>query len=189
MPAGWCVYSARALDTVVVIAALLQDVEIELAILGGSLQRVLPVNVTDLQGSSVVQNRAWPCSVPRYQDGPASKVLNNSLLFSFSFFFSFSLRSTYAYTTEVWNVWSRGWGVQYERNMADYRSLRRTPSQETLMSLLQLDPTPMPDTEKDLPPLPEESSEKSRSIRPGHARTTSLGLSGSGSGSTYYRTS
>ncbi|ROV99223.1 hypothetical protein VPNG_08226 [Cytospora leucostoma] len=67
------------------------------------------------------------------------------------------------------------------------RSLRRTPSQETLMSLLQLDPTPMPDTEKDLPPLPEETSEKSRSIRPGHARTTSLGLSGS-SGSTYYLT-
>lgn len=73
-------------------------------------------------------------------------------------------------------------------NMADFRSLRRTPSQETLMSLLQLDPNPMPDTEKDLPPLPEESSESSRSIRPGHARTTSLGLSGSGQGSLYYRT-
>lgn len=72
--------------------------------------------------------------------------------------------------------------------MTDSRSLRRTPSQETLMSLLQLDPTPMPDTEKDLPPLPEEPSEKARSIRPGHARTTSLGLSGSGQGSTYYRT-
>lgn len=72
--------------------------------------------------------------------------------------------------------------------MADSRSLRRTASQETLMSLLQLDPTPIPDTEKDLPPLPEESSEKPRSIRPGHARTTSLGLSGSGQGSIYYLT-
>lgn len=84
----------------------------------------------------------------------------------------------------------------------DSRSLRATASQETLISLLQLEPQPMPDTDKDLPPLPEESSdgtrteadtekETTRSIGsrdgPGHARTSSLGLSGSGNGSIYYR--
>lgn len=84
----------------------------------------------------------------------------------------------------------------------DSRSLRATASQETLISLLQLEPQPMPDTDKDLPPLPEESSdgtrteagtekETTRSIGsrdgPGHARTSSLGLSGSGHGSIYYR--
>ncbi|POS73581.1 hypothetical protein DHEL01_v208018 [Diaporthe helianthi] len=85
----------------------------------------------------------------------------------------------------------------------DSRSLRATASQETLISLMQLEPEPMADTDKDLPPLPEESSdgtrtevdtekETTRSIgshdRPGHARTTSLGLSGSGHGSIYYLT-
>ncbi|KAJ0123842.1 dimethylguanosine trna methyltransferase [Diaporthe amygdali] len=85
----------------------------------------------------------------------------------------------------------------------DSRSLRATPSQETLISLLQLEPQPMPDTDKDLPPLPEESSdgtrteadtekETARSIGvsgiSGHARTSSLGLSGSGHGSIYYLT-
>lgn len=84
----------------------------------------------------------------------------------------------------------------------DSRSLRATASQETLISLLQLEPQPMPDTDKDLPPLPEESSdgtrteadtekETARSVGsrdgPGHARTSSLGLSGSGHGSIYYR--
>lgn len=75
----------------------------------------------------------------------------------------------------------------------DSRSLRATPSQETLISLLQLEPQPIADTEKDLPPLPEEKDEKDeqeheRSTRPGHARTTSLGLSGSNHGSVYYCT-
>lgn len=95
----------------------------------------------------------------------------------------------------------------------DSRSLRTTASQETLVSLLQLEPQPIPDTDKDLPPLPEEDyseiefpdyaaadgapprpssspSEKSRSVTPSsHARTSSLGLSGSPHGSIYYRTS
>lgn len=73
------------------------------------------------------------------------------------------------------------------------RSLRATPSQETLISLMQLEPQPIADTEKDLPPLPEDEYEDepmsgSRSMPPGHARTTSLGLSGSNHGSIYYRT-
>lgn len=91
--------------------------------------------------------------------------------------------------------------------MDSRRSLRATASQETLISLMQLEPQPMPDTDKDLPPLPEESSDgtrteadtdkdkettRSRSIGsrdgPGHARTSSLGLSGSGHGSIYYLT-
>ncbi|KAG6355423.1 hypothetical protein INS49_003385 [Diaporthe citri] len=85
----------------------------------------------------------------------------------------------------------------------DSRSLRATASQETLISLLQLEPQPMPDTDKDLPPLPEESSDGTRTEAdtekdtarsigsrdgPGHARTSSLGLSGSGHGSIYYLT-
>ncbi|KAJ4401587.1 hypothetical protein N0V82_010856, partial [Gnomoniopsis sp. IMI 355080] len=74
----------------------------------------------------------------------------------------------------------------------DSRSLRATPSQETLISLMQLDPQPIADTEKDLPPLPEDANEdekltaSARSIGPAHARTTSLGLSGSNHGSIYY---
>lgn len=76
------------------------------------------------------------------------------------------------------------------------RSLRSTPSQETLVSLLQLEPTPI--TDKELPPLPEESEHHvdgsesmASSADLGHARTTSsLGLSGSAAnGSIYYRTS
>lgn len=75
------------------------------------------------------------------------------------------------------------------------RSLRSTPSQETLVSLLQLEPTPI--TDKELPPLPEESEHldggesMASSADLGHARTTSsLGLSGSAAnGSIYYRTS
>ncbi|KAI3400728.1 hypothetical protein diail_1937 [Diaporthe ilicicola] len=87
----------------------------------------------------------------------------------------------------------------------DSRSLRATASQETLISLLQLEPQPMPDTDKDLPPLPEESSDGTRTEADmekdtarsigisetsggGHARTSSLGLSGSGHGSIYYLT-
>ncbi|CAN8099948.1 unnamed protein product [Discula destructiva] len=77
----------------------------------------------------------------------------------------------------------------------DSRSLRTTPSQETLISLMQLEPQPIADTEKDLPPLPEDAHEdepksrsRSRSIPPGHTRTTSLGLSGSNHGSIYYLT-
>lgn len=73
----------------------------------------------------------------------------------------------------------------------DSRSLRRTPSQETLISLLHLDPTPI--TDKELPPLPEEFDHGGESIEKsvelGHARTSSLGLSGSAAnGSIYYCT-
>lgn len=84
----------------------------------------------------------------------------------------------------------------------DGRSLRSTTSQETLISLLHLDPTPI--TDKELPPLPEESSEHhggggggdgsdgggasvASSVELGHARTSSLGLSGSAAnGSVFY---
>ena len=68
----------------------------------------------------------------------------------------------------------------------DTRSLRSKASQETLVSLLQLDPSPMEsaDPEKDSPPLPHEDiatlSEKSRS-------STGVGLSGSGRNAIYYR--
>lgn len=73
----------------------------------------------------------------------------------------------------------------------DSRSLRSTPSQETLISLLHLDPTPI--TDKELPPLPEESEyggeSVTSSVELGHARTSSLGLSGSAAnGSIYYCT-
>jgi hypothetical protein len=82
------------------------------------------------------------------------------------------------------------------------QSLNSRASQETFISLLQLDPlpieTPPIDREKDLPPLPEETS-SSLSSRTGTAAdganftppptiagsstTSTLGLSGSGSGS------
>ncbi|KXH31145.1 hypothetical protein CNYM01_11268 [Colletotrichum nymphaeae SA-01] len=64
------------------------------------------------------------------------------------------------------------------------RSLHSKPSEETLISLLQLDPspieTPPADVDKDLPPLPEDALENSI----GSLRSTSSapGLSGSGSG-------
>ncbi|KAF3759992.1 DUF1691-domain-containing protein [Cryphonectria parasitica EP155] len=80
----------------------------------------------------------------------------------------------------------------------DARSLRATPSQETLISLLQLEPQPIADTDKELPPLPEESTTTTRSIgledtekllRSGPSRgTSSLGLSGNNHGSIYYLT-
>ncbi|KAI0018106.1 DUF1691-domain-containing protein [Xylariomycetidae sp. FL0641] len=83
----------------------------------------------------------------------------------------------------------------------DTRSLRTKGSTETLMSLLQLDPAPMPDNasiyEKDLPPLPEEtespeptttrsSTHASSKSTSSAASATSLGLSGGGRGPIFY---
>ncbi|OHE90639.1 hypothetical protein CORC01_14058 [Colletotrichum orchidophilum] len=70
------------------------------------------------------------------------------------------------------------------------RSLHSKPSEETLISLLQLDPspieTPPADFDKDLPPLPEDALENST----GSLRSTSSapGLSGSGHSATFYLT-
>ncbi|KAK6857117.1 hypothetical protein PG990_011046 [Apiospora arundinis] len=83
----------------------------------------------------------------------------------------------------------------------DYRaelnrsSLNRKPSQETLMSLLQLDPAPM-DTaslyEKELPDLPEESMQSStstlRSRSTAASSSSTIGLSGTANGPLYYLT-
>lgn len=72
---------------------------------------------------------------------------------------------------------------------ADPRALHQKASEETLISLLQLDPAPMDNAsiyDKELPPLPEEASQSSNhSI---NASTSTLGLSGSGHGPIYYRT-
>ncbi|KAK8023694.1 hypothetical protein PG993_011760 [Apiospora rasikravindrae] len=75
------------------------------------------------------------------------------------------------------------------------RTLNPKASQETLMSLLQLDPSPMADNasiyEKELPPLPEEQMESSRSTirsRGTSNSSQSLGLSGTAHGPTYYLT-
>ncbi|KAI0172988.1 DUF1691-domain-containing protein [Hypoxylon sp. FL1284] len=62
---------------------------------------------------------------------------------------------------------------------ADPRALSHKASEETLISLLQLDPAPM---EKELPPLPEETSQSPST----NASTSTLGLSGSGRGPIYY---
>ncbi|KAK8099053.1 uncharacterized protein PG998_012294 [Apiospora kogelbergensis] len=82
----------------------------------------------------------------------------------------------------------------------DYRaelarsSLNRKPSQETLMSLLHLDPAPMDNAsiyEKELPDLPEEDLESSRSSlrsRNTSSSSTTLGLSGTANGPLYYLT-
>ncbi|KAK8074172.1 hypothetical protein PG994_005071 [Apiospora phragmitis] len=77
---------------------------------------------------------------------------------------------------------------------SDNRSLRPKASQETLMSLLQLDPSPMETAslyEKELPPLPEEDLESSRSTirsRGTANSSTSIGLSGTAHGPLYYLT-
>lgn len=77
----------------------------------------------------------------------------------------------------------------------DGHSLHEKASQETLASLLQLDPSPIesplqsPNTDKDLPPLPSEHSDGSQPyLTP---RSTGLGLSGHGQGygAIFYRPS
>ncbi|KAI0894231.1 DUF1691-domain-containing protein [Annulohypoxylon nitens] len=72
----------------------------------------------------------------------------------------------------------------------DPRAINPWASQETLISLLHLDPTPIDNAsvyDKELPPLPEEASHSdpsSKSSPPGS--TSTLGLSGSGRGPIYY---
>ncbi|OLN94090.1 hypothetical protein CCHL11_08856 [Colletotrichum chlorophyti] len=72
----------------------------------------------------------------------------------------------------------------------DSRSLHSKASEETLMSLLQLDPSPIEttptDTEKDLPFLPEEDLENSTSSL--KSTSSAPGLSGSGHGAVFYLT-
>ncbi|CAJ2503556.1 Uu.00g109500.m01.CDS01 [Anthostomella pinea] len=76
---------------------------------------------------------------------------------------------------------------------SDSASLHTNASQETLVSLLQLDPSPMDNDstkEKELPDLPDEAMESSTStIAPSSTPTgssSSLGLSGHGHGPIYY---
>ncbi len=70
----------------------------------------------------------------------------------------------------------------------DDKSLNPKASQETFISLLQLDPVPIepsPDGEKELPSLPEEGGEAAAA--PKSAGTfAGLGLSGRGYGAAYY---
>ncbi|EON95773.1 putative -dimethylguanosine trna methyltransferase protein [Phaeoacremonium minimum UCRPA7] len=68
-------------------------------------------------------------------------------------------------------------------------SLSPKASQETFISLLQLEPEPIetpPATDKDLPPLPEDAAEDQRAPTVKATSTASLGLSGSGHGAVYY---
>ncbi|KAL2023004.1 hypothetical protein VTK56DRAFT_4219 [Thermocarpiscus australiensis] len=73
----------------------------------------------------------------------------------------------------------------------DNISLHPTASKDTLVSLLQLDPAPIdsPNTDKDLPPLPDQSDGASSDSTPSlksSSTTSSIGLSGSGHGPIYY---
>ncbi|KAK1758167.1 hypothetical protein QBC47DRAFT_338965 [Echria macrotheca] len=73
----------------------------------------------------------------------------------------------------------------------DSQSLHSKPSQDTLISLMQLDPSPIesptsrPITDKDLPPLPEEAGDDNKPLSP---TTNGVGLSGNGHGAIYYLT-
>ncbi|KAH6855383.1 hypothetical protein B0I37DRAFT_321927, partial [Chaetomium sp. MPI-CAGE-AT-0009] len=75
----------------------------------------------------------------------------------------------------------------------DNHSLRSKASSATLVSLLELDPTPMdsPNVDKDLPPLPGQDdgklSDSTTSLK-SPTTSTGLGLSGSGHGAIYYLT-
>jgi len=80
----------------------------------------------------------------------------------------------------------------------DDKSLKSKASQETFISLLQLDPLPIespaPDMDKELPPVPEEQhGEQSGAMTASQSSmasgTSALGLSGSGYGAIYYRES
>ncbi|KAL8383672.1 hypothetical protein RB595_010734 [Gaeumannomyces hyphopodioides] len=71
------------------------------------------------------------------------------------------------------------------------RSLRRRASQDTIFSMLELEPSPM-DAENDPPELPEKddasaASTRSRGVSTG-STTASLGLSGTGHGPVWYLT-
>ena len=79
--------------------------------------------------------------------------------------------------------------VSLSLSAMDTESLRSKASQETLASLLQLDPSPIesPSSEKDLPPLPEQDEGPEHATKPRSATTSSVGLSGTGHGAIYYR--
>ncbi|KAF6815491.1 N2,N2-dimethylguanosine tRNA methyltransferase [Colletotrichum musicola] len=72
----------------------------------------------------------------------------------------------------------------------DSRSLRAKASEETLISLLQLDPspieTPLGDVDKDLPTLPEDATESSGASY--KSPSSAPGLSGTGHGAIFYLT-
>ncbi|KAH8648563.1 hypothetical protein BX600DRAFT_502950 [Xylariales sp. PMI_506] len=79
--------------------------------------------------------------------------------------------------------------------MDRHHRLDHQASQDTLISLMQLDPTPMESpsaTDKELPPLPDEDLEgstatvQSTSSSTTRTSTSILGLSGGGHGSIYY---
>lgn len=102
--------------------------------------------------------------------------------------------TTHRTETETPNHHSSDWQVVLAVTM-DGHSLHEKASQETLASLLQLDPSPIesplqsPNTDKDLPPLPSEHSDGSQPyLTP---RSTGLGLSGHGQGhgAIFYRPS
>ncbi|KAI2615326.1 DUF1691-domain-containing protein [Hypoxylon sp. NC1633] len=75
----------------------------------------------------------------------------------------------------------------------DHRGLNSKASEETLVSLFQLDPSPIDNNaaiyDKELPPLPEETPESSNgdsTKTTTTASTSTLGLSGSGHGPIFY---
>ncbi|KAK6070839.1 hypothetical protein SCUP515_08240 [Seiridium cupressi] len=81
--------------------------------------------------------------------------------------------------------------------MESQTPLSHKASQETMISLLQLDPQPIesPVNEKPLPPLPEENVEDSigslksqQTSGTSYSNSSGLGLSGSGHGPVYYLT-
>ena len=103
--------------------------------------------------------------------------------------------------SQIGNVTPRPLNTQtaFDRGLTartmDDRSLRSKASQETFISLLNLDPAPMetppPDTDKDLPPVPEEGPRETSGSRPktdsaGPHGTSSLGLSGGGHNYIYF---
>ncbi|KAL2140331.1 hypothetical protein VTI28DRAFT_3975 [Corynascus sepedonium] len=76
----------------------------------------------------------------------------------------------------------------------DDHSLRSKASEATLLSLMELDPAPIesPNTDKDLPPLPDQVEGRlvagSTPTLQSSSTSTALGLSGSGHGAIYYLT-
>jgi hypothetical protein len=71
---------------------------------------------------------------------------------------------------------------------SDWTYLNHKDSQETLISLQQLDPSPIDSPDEDLPTSPEDAIEspKSASSSPLSVSVSSLGLSGNGRGPIFY---
>jgi len=76
----------------------------------------------------------------------------------------------------------------------DAQSIRSKASQDTLFSLLELDPSPIESptlkgSDKDLPPLPEEAEDAATTTRkPPATNTSGVGLGHHGHGAIYYCT-